>query len=67
MAEPLQSYVDNQLLAALSAEDFALLQPLLEPVDYELHQLLFGNITWLIVPPARTRGCPEPPSRELAG
>src|SRR5919112_5849112 len=41
MSAPLQSSLRNQLLAGLPAEDFAALQPHLEPVQLELRQVLF--------------------------
>jgi CRP-like cAMP-binding protein len=41
MAELQQTSIGNHLLKAMSAADFALLQPHLEPVDYELRQLVF--------------------------
>ena len=40
MSQPQQSAVRNRLLRALSREDFALLQPHLEPVQTELRQTL---------------------------
>jgi CRP-like cAMP-binding protein len=41
MAQLEQSSIRNHLLAALSIDDFALLQPQLEQVDLELRQLMF--------------------------
>src|SRR5918997_3520724 len=41
MSAPPQSSLRNQLLATLPAEDFAALQPHLEPVQLELWQVLF--------------------------
>src|SRR5215211_4684810 len=40
MSVPQQSVLRNQLLAGLAPEDFAPLQPLLEPVDLELRRVL---------------------------
>src|SRR5215213_9832687 len=40
MAAPQQSSLRNQLLAGLSPEDFAPLQPHLEPVELELRRVL---------------------------
>lgn len=40
MPAPLQSSVRNQLLAALPPEDFAALEPHLEPVEFELRRVL---------------------------
>jgi CRP-like cAMP-binding protein len=40
MSAPQQSSTRNQLIAALPAEDFAALQPQLEPVELELRQVL---------------------------
>jgi CRP-like cAMP-binding protein len=40
VSAPQQSSIRNQLLAALPAEDFAALQPHLEPVELELRQVL---------------------------
>ncbi len=40
MSAPQQSSVRNQLLAALPSEDFAALQPHLEPVELELRRVL---------------------------
>ncbi|MHB2210708.1 Crp/Fnr family transcriptional regulator [Methylobacterium sp. CM6257] len=40
MSQPQQSAVHNRLLKALSPDDFALLQPYLEPVVTELRQVL---------------------------
>ncbi|RYF30440.1 MAG: Crp/Fnr family transcriptional regulator, partial [Comamonadaceae bacterium] len=36
-----QAHIRNHLLASLSAEDFALLEPQFEPVSYELRQTVF--------------------------
>jgi CRP-like cAMP-binding protein len=40
MPAPHQSFIRNQLLAAMPREDFAALQPRLEPVQLELRQVL---------------------------
>lgn len=41
MAQLQQSVIRNRLLASLSADDFALLQPHLETVTFELREHLF--------------------------
>jgi CRP-like cAMP-binding protein len=41
MTELQQASIRNHLLSALSAEDFVLLQPQLEPISYELRQIVF--------------------------
>ena len=41
MAQLEQASIQNYLLASLSAEDFARLQPHLEPVKLELRQYVF--------------------------
>ena len=43
MAQLNQSSVRNRLLSALTPDDFALLQPFLEPVRLELRTILFRD------------------------
>jgi CRP-like cAMP-binding protein len=41
MSDPQQALIRNQLLSAMPREDFAALQPHLEPVPLELRQVLY--------------------------
>jgi hypothetical protein len=61
VSQPQQSSVRNRLLKALSPDDFALLQPHLEPITTALRQSLIAPNTpvkQLFDPPliSRTRG-----------